>query len=134
MAFHRRIGLGFFLIACLGLTLPARGQADLIQKHLNSLYKGKDLLLRNFYIGDNLSYDGDGILEAGKDAPGPWPLAGGEIKEIGVGAQGVDSRGSRLAILFNKERQSSAKTGTIRIHIARPITQRDSDAVVDAAF
>src|SRR5215470_14961834 len=38
------------------------GQTDSLQDQLNSTYKGKILLLRNFYSGTDLEYDQNGTL------------------------------------------------------------------------
>ncbi len=122
------------LVILLSIVSPLWPQTNRVQDHLDSTYTGKRLLLRNFYVGDDLRYDGNGILRAGKDAPGPWTLAGVEIKHIGVSAQGVEIRGDRLGIRFDGEKQNFVKVGKFRIHVSKPISNEDVETAFDGAF
>jgi TonB family protein len=57
---------GFICLALLMSFSPLRvwTQTDHLQDELNSAYKGKTLLLRNFYSGDTLAYGSDGQLRS----------------------------------------------------------------------
>jgi hypothetical protein len=64
-------------------SIPIWGQTGNVQDQLNSTYKGKVLLLRNFYSGTDLEYDQNGILLSGASS-GPWTLAYIEITGVTV--------------------------------------------------
>jgi TonB family protein len=105
------------LIALLILvSIPNWSRADNLQDQLNSEYKGKNQLLRNFYSGDNLAYDQNGDLRV-VDNPGSWTLAEVQIKSISVTTLGVDILGDRLGVLYTAENPSLIKVGKLKIHI-----------------
>jgi TonB family protein len=105
------------LIALLILvSIPNWSRADNLQDQLNSEYKGKNQLLRNFYSGDNLAYDQNGDLRV-VDNPGSWTLAEVQIKSISVTTLGVDILGDRLGVLYTAGNPGLIKVGELKIHI-----------------
>jgi TonB family protein len=113
-------GHGYWLVATLVIVecLPVWCQAGL-QDQLNSNYKDKTLLLRNFYAGNDLTYDRNGILQ-GPAREGPWSLAEVQIKLLHLTAQGLEISGSRLGALYTGERVSLVKTANVQIHVLDP--------------
>jgi TonB family protein len=112
-------------------SIPARGQTIDVQNHLSSTYKGKHFLLRNFYVGNDLEYDQDGILRSGKAIQGPWTLAGIEIAGVAITTQGLEIVGDRLGVLYRDEHPRFVKIGRFKIRVARPVTSKDTDAALD---
>jgi TonB family protein len=86
--------------------------ADELEQHLRFQYIDKTLVLRNFYPGEQLSYDSGGLLTSRSAVSGDWTVDGivrvtainvssvrltieGERLPLAVGAQGFDvQRGS----------------------------------------
>lgn len=118
------------VLICIGSS-PIWCQNHNVQDHLNAAYRGKLLLLRNFYTGNDLGYDQDGVLRAGAVTQGPWTLAGVEITSLAVTAQGVEILGNRQALLYSHGKQGVVKLGKLRIHVARPISDVDNETVLD---
>jgi TonB family protein len=98
------------------VSMPNWSRANDLQDQLNSEYKGKNLLLRSFYSGDNLAYDENGYLRV-VDNPGSWTLAEVQVKSINVTTLGVDILGDRLGVLYTAENASLIKVGKLKIHI-----------------
>lgn len=63
------------VVLALAVTLvPLNVRADSeLEQHLRGQYKGKTLLLRNFYAGSSLHYDASGELSR-KATPGDWTV------------------------------------------------------------
>src|SRR5215470_11083283 len=87
-------------------------QIDHLQNELNSAYKGKSLLLRNFYSGDTLAYGSDGQLQS-RSIQGPWTLGGVEITGIAVAAPGIEIRGNRMGAVFEYGKLRFMKVGKL---------------------
>jgi TonB family protein len=123
----------FFLIlvACLA-SLPAWCRAPReLQDQLNSAFKGKTGLLRNFYSGSDLHYDQNGVLQDAEATRGPWTLAGVEITGVKVTAQGVEIAGNRLGVLYTDGKQSFVRLGKLKIHVEETISSVDTLADID---
>lgn len=121
-------------LTLLGTASPIWPQANSIQYHLDSTYTGKRFLLRNFYVGDDLSYGRDGILRAGKNTPGPWTLAGVEITRIEARSNGLEIKAKRLGIYFHDEQQDFLTIGKVKIHIPTPISNDTVENVFDGTL
>jgi TonB family protein len=81
--------LTLHLIAAIALTFavqapPAHCQAELVVQHVRDEYRGKTLLLRGFYSGDQLQYDSGGLLVTER-ASGDWTVDG-VVRVTDVGA------------------------------------------------
>jgi TonB family protein len=111
--------------------LPSWSQSNHIQDQVRSAYKGKIFLIRNFYAGNELQYDENGLLK-GNATPGPWSLAGVEIKDIDATAQEVDITGNRLGTLYRNGKPGFVKVGKLHIHLAKGISDGDKEADIEA--
>src|SRR5215468_6090592 len=89
------------------------GQTDSLQDQLNSTYKGKILLLRNFYSGTDLEYDQNGTLVS-RASLGPWTLSSVEITDISVKKQSIEIEGNRLGMLFQNEKPRPVMIGKLK--------------------
>lgn len=73
------------------------------QTELEQEYKGKVLLLRNFYSGDYLRYEGSGHLK-GKAKSGPWTLSGKiQIEEVKLRRERLELSGFRIYMHYIPE-------------------------------
>lgn len=126
---------GFFWLALLMSWFPLGmwAQTDHLQDELNSAYKGKTLLLRNFYSGDTLAYGSDGQLHK-PSIQGPWTLGGVEITGIVVAEPGIEIRGNRMGALFKDGKLSFMKVGKLQIQIVRDKPENNSDAAIRHIF
>jgi len=122
---------GFFFVALLMSFSPLRvwAQTDHLQDELNSAYKGKTLLLRNFYTGDTLTYGSDGQLLK-PSTQGPWTLGGIEITDIVVAESGIEIKGNRMGAVFENGKLSFVKVGKLQIHIDRNKPEKNWDAAI----
>jgi TonB family protein len=109
---------------------PIWCQTNDLPDQLNSAYKDKILLLRNFYSGNNLAYDENGALQ-GSGSPGPWTLAGIEIKGIGITARGIEIVANRMGTLYKNGKPGVVKIGTLRIQVSKHVTNDDTKAAID---
>jgi TonB family protein len=109
---------------------PMWCQTNGVQDQLNSAYKDKILLLRNFYTGSNLAYDQTGALQ-GAASPGPWTLAGVEIKGIGITAQEIEIVGNRMGTLYKNGKPVAVKISKLRIQVSKPAANADTKAAID---
>jgi TonB family protein len=110
-------------------SLPIWSQANGLQNQLNSAYKGKNLFLRGFYSSNNLAYDRNGLLRGPSGGPGSWTLAEVEIRNLGVGAQGIEIIGDRMGVLYKGGKPTSIKVGKLKIHI-----DGDSQSALDSVL
>ena len=106
--------LRFVCLALLGVAaiVPSqlRGDSE-VEQHLRDQYKGKTLLLRNFYAGDSLRYDASGQLSRSATS-GDWTVDGF------VRVTSLSLSGRRLTI--HAERQSVANGGqSFQFHKSR---------------
>ena len=99
-------------------SLPIWCQGAL-QDHLDSVYRGKTLLLRNFYSGSDLRYDQSGNLISG-GVPSSWTLASMEITSVTLGPQEVEIAGNRIGTRYLVEKREFLRIGKIKLHIAHP--------------
>jgi TonB family protein len=131
----QRVRRSSFLIIVLILvgSIPTQGQKGSVQDQLNSTYKGKIFLLRNFYSGTHLEYDQNGMLLGGADS-GPWTLAYIEITGVTISTQSIEIVGSRVGMLFQNEKLRPVLIGKLKIHIARPALNIDTEAALDPTF
>jgi TonB family protein len=128
----RRSGSLLIVLMSVG-SLPICGQTGSLQDQLNSTYKGKILLLRNFYSGTNLEYDQNGALLSG-DRSGPWTLAYVEITGVTVSTQSIEVVGNRLGTLFQNEKPRPVMIGKLKINIARPVSNIGTEAALHPTF
>lgn len=105
------------------------GQSGSLQDLFNGAYKGKTLLLRNFYSDSHLKYDQNGILLSG-GRPGSWTLAYMEIKVVTVSTQGLEVLGNRVGAVFQNDSKRPVVIGRLQIDIARPASNMDTEAAV----
>lgn len=120
------------LVVCLvSLQAWCQGTRQL-QDQLNSAFKGKVGLLRNFYSGSDLRYDQNGVLQDGEATQGPWTLAGVEITGVEVTAQGVEIVGNRLGVLYTDEKQTFVRVGKLKIDVEKPISSVETLADIDS--
>jgi hypothetical protein len=123
--------LFLILVACLA-SLPAWCQATReLQEQLNSAFKGKNGLLRNFYSGSDLHYEQNGVLQDGEATQVPWTLAGVEITGVKVTGQGVEIAGNRLGVLYTDGKPSFVRLGKQKIHVKKTISSVDTLADID---
>jgi TonB family protein len=119
------------LLVCLA-SLPAWCQGTRqLQDQLNSAFKGKVGLLRNFYSGSDLHYDQNAVLQDGEATQGPWTLAGVEITGVEVTTQGVEIAGNRLGVVYTDGKQNFVRVGKVKIHVEKPISSLDTLADID---
>ena len=100
-----------------------------MEAQLNTTYKSKALLLRNFYSGNDLKYDQDGKLLSSASS-GSWTLPSIEIRRVAVSAQGIEIVGNRLGTLFQNEKPLPVMIGKLKIHIGRPGSNVDTEAAL----
>lgn len=90
--------LGAFVVLGLAVVVvPLRLRAaNELEQHLRDQYKGKTLLLRNFYAGDSLRYDASG--QPSKSAtPGDWTVDGVvQVDDVRVSNHRLTIRAKRL--------------------------------------
>lgn len=111
-------------------SCPVWCQTSNLQDQLNSAYKDKVLLLRNFYTGTNLAYDQNGALQ-GTASSGPWTLAGIEIKGIGITAQKIEIVGDRMGTVYQGGKPGVVKIGKTKVQVARPTSNADTKSTID---
>ena len=101
------------------LVMPLWAQTNSVQDQLNATYRGKVLILRNSYWGNELSFDENGIVQ-GAHSSVPWTLANIEIKSIALTAQGLEISGERMGVLYKDSKPSYEKLGKLKIQVAKP--------------
>jgi TonB family protein len=117
-----------FALMSLG-SITVLAQTESLQDQLNSAYKNKILLIRNFYSGTNLEFEQNGVL-LGNARSAPWTLAFMQIASVTASAQGVEVVGNRVGALFQKRTRRTVVIGKLNIHIARPISNTDTEATI----
>src|SRR5258708_13523339 len=100
-------------------SIPAWGQTGSVQGQLNSTFKGKILLLRNFYSGTDLQYDQNGVIVRGAGF-GPWTLAYVGITGVTVSARSIEIVGNRFGTLFQNGKPRPVLIGKLKILITSP--------------
>ena len=128
----RRSGSLIIVLILVG-SIPIRGQTGSVQDQLNATYKGKILLLRNFYSGRHLEYDQNGMLLGGAGSA-PWTLAYIEIARVTILTQSIEIVGNRVGMLFQNEKLRPVLIGKLKIRIARPALNIDTEAALDPTF
>lgn len=117
-------------------SVPIWGQGT-IQDQLNSTYKGKILLLRNFYSGNDLRYDQNGRL-LGTATSGSWTVANIQIRHVSVTSQGIELTGKRFGRLYNGVKHGLIEVGKVRIYLelprAEPAERTDVDSLMGKIF
>jgi TonB family protein len=128
----RAFGRSFLVLTTLVFvgSFPVSCQTNDVQAQLNSAYKDKILLLRNFYTGSNLAYDQSGALQGAANS-GPWTLAGVEIKGIGITAQGIEIVGSRMGTLYKDGKPRAIKVSKLMIQVSKPTSNTETKAAID---
>jgi len=116
-AWSIRVFICLLLIWELTITGSVWCQNPEIQDRLSSLYKGKTLLLRNFYSGKELKFDQSVALLSGGVA-GPWTLANMEIYNIVITSQGIEVTGNRSGTWYDSGRSRFVKIGKLRIDVS----------------
>jgi TonB family protein len=75
--------------------------ADILEQDLQSRYKDKVVMLRNFYCGDKLHFDAQGNLLSG-GSTGPWTLCRDiRIKDVKVKDGKVTLKGERIYLSYD---------------------------------
>lgn len=102
-------------------------QSSSIADQVASQFKGKLLLLRGFYSGNDLQYDQNGALRA-TPPPVPWTLAHVEITKINATPHGISIVGNRMGTLYRHGKPTFVKVGKLQIEV----TTADSNVGTDA--
>ena len=123
----------FLVLVLMCVASPVLGQTNSLQDQLNFTYKGKILLLRNFYSGTDLEYDRNGTLLSPAGS-GSWTLSNVEIRDVRVTTQSIEVVGDRLGTLFQNEMARPVMIGKVKIRIARPISDADTAAALHPIF
>jgi TonB family protein len=103
-----------------------------IQNQLTSQYKNRTFLLRNFYAGNDLKYDQNGVLQDAVKA-GPWLLAAVELKTVNLTEHGIEISANRLGTLYEAGKVRLIKTGNMKIRVSGSDLRTDKNAV-DSIF
>jgi TonB family protein len=120
------------LLTFMGLP-PAWCQGNHLQDELNSEFKRKILLLRNFYSSNDLEYSEDGVLRT--DAKeGPWTLANVEITNVTVMPNGIDIAGNRMGSWYRDIKPTFLKVGKLKIHVTKAISDADTPATLHSTL
>lgn len=128
-----RLSRSVFLVVLIVSAAPFSMWCQSVQDQLNSAFKGKVLLLRNFYSGDDLSYDQNG-KPLGVVTQGPWTLANVEITKVAVAMQGIDIIGNRMGTWYRNGRPDFVRVGKLKIHVTKPISAGDNDTSLRPIF
>lgn len=127
------ISLAIPLAFVCGASSPAWCQSMRVEDELNSMFKGKTLLLRNFYAGKDLDYDENGVAR-GDVAQGSWTLANVEITQIAVAPQGIEIIGNRIGTWYKDGKIGSVKIGRLKIHVTKHIADADTEKKLHPIF
>jgi TonB family protein len=119
----------FLTVLAFASLVPALTWGQSVQDQLNSAYKGKVLLLRNFYSDSDLEYDQDGA-PIGITTVGPWTLADMEITSVAVTARGIEITGNRVGTWFRNGKPDLARIGKLKIHVTRSVSDGDTEKVL----
>src|SRR5258707_11061559 len=114
-------------------TSPVWCQTDRVANQLDSEFKGRILLLRGFYSGNDFEYDQTGVLR-GTATQGPWTLANVEITKIAVTAQGIAIVGNRMGTFYKGGKPGFVEVGKLKIQVTRPNSDADTEAMLHQLF
>lgn len=117
------------LAACVAASF-ARGQTSGVADQLDSEFKGKILLLRGFYSGNQLEYDQNGVLRSTATQE-PWTLARVQIAELTLTPKSVVIVGNRMGTLYKAGKPEFVKVGKVKIEVARPNSDADTKETLD---
>lgn len=120
------------LLICVAPS-PVWCQRNRVQDELNSAFRGKVLLLRNFYSGSKLGYDQAGPLP-GNVTQGPWTLANVEITRIAVTTQGIEIVGNRIGTWYRDGKPGFFRVGKLTIRVTTPISDADTRVTLQPIF
>jgi hypothetical protein len=115
------------LATCMAASL-AWGQTSGVADQLDSEFKGKILLLRGFYSGNQLEYDQNGVLRSTATQE-PWTLANVEITQLTLTPQSIVIVGNRMGILYKSGKPGFLKVGKVKIEVARPNSDADTKEI-----
>jgi TonB family protein len=124
-------GIGILLACVVPSTIWS--QATSVQDQLDGMYKGKVMLLRNFCSGNDLRYDGNGVLQ-GPAAQVPWSLAGVQVTDIALTAHEIEIAGNRVGFWYRGGNRELVRVSKLKIHVAKGLSDADSTAEVNAAL
>lgn len=113
-----RLAVLLLFFACLFPAAVNAQNTDAADVQLNTEYKGKVFLLRDFYSGNEIDFDENGKVLA-STAVGSWTLANIEIGTIEILPQAIEIKGERLGSWFTEGKIRMLKAGKIKIRIAR---------------
>jgi len=117
------------LVVLIVFAAPFSIWCQSVQDQLNSALKGKILLLRNFYSGNDLSYDQNGgVLSV--VTQGPWTLANVEITKVAVTAQGFEITGNRMGTWYRDGKPGFVKVGKLKIRVTKPILDVNNETTL----
>jgi TonB family protein len=119
------------LILVIATCHEAWCQGD-VQNQINAQYQNKTLMLRNFYAGNDLKYDQNGVLQDSVNA-GPWSLAAIELKTLNLTEHGVDISANRLGTVYEAGKVRLIKIGNMKIQVSGSDLRTDKNAV-DSIF
>lgn len=104
-----------------------------VQDQLKSAYRGKTLLLRNFYSGSDLRYDQSGSLVNGGTS-GSWTLAAIEITSVVLRQQEIEIAGNRMGTSLLGDKRKFLRTGKIKIHVDRPSAMTEAETSLESVL
>lgn len=127
-----RSGAIAILLACAAAS-AVWSQTASFQDQFNAAYKGKILLLRNFYSGKDLRFDENGVL-LGTAGHMPWSLAGVEVLSIAPSVDEIEIAANRVGFWYRGGKREAVRGGKLKVHIATGPSAVKSEAAVDAVL
>ncbi|MGD0922466.1 MAG: energy transducer TonB [Terriglobia bacterium] len=119
-----RIATVLLVLVSSSVLLDARA-SDLkqMEQALNATYKGKTMILRNFYRGKKLDYDAQGKLVKGGRS-GPWTLCAGiEVGKVRLRPKNLTINGTRIFLIPRSKDKFEHRPDewvSIRVEMASP--------------
>jgi TonB family protein len=108
-------------------------QANQVHGDLNSEFKGKILVLRNFYSGNDLEYDSNGAV-LGDVKQNPWTLSNVKIAKVLVTNHGIEIVGRRMGAWYRDGKPELLEAGKLRVHVSMPNSGAATQATLHPIF
>jgi TonB family protein len=111
--------VGFFLLVS---SLPAFSQGPartLIEDHLVTAYKGKQLMVQGCYCGNELKFDSKGVLVDGGQ-PGSWTICRDvRIDDVQISNDKLQVTGKRVYLFYDSEKKAFRDVDEIQDHASK---------------